>query len=219
METFRYGIFGCTADPITIAHKVIIESVIKQGLVDEVIVAPTIVDWHRSAKDKWLNDSERCFAIKSVVESIEGKYPISVYDKDVKMRTLCDSSNELLERYVNNRGFIDTLMDIKAMCNSFGPAEYEFKPKYDFEFYPIIGIDSFRQIKTWRCYKMVLEQSNGIIVVNGRNNDVVDCDNFEGCKIIPLNIEKRFSFVSATKIREKWSGKRNGLERYLKTII
>ena len=55
----KIGIFGCTADPFTIAHKAIVEKVLDEDLVDEVLIVPTIVTYHRVGKTAWLDDFQK----------------------------------------------------------------------------------------------------------------------------------------------------------------
>ena len=53
----KIGIFGCTADPFTLAHREIVKQVLKQNVVNAVVIVPTIVDWHRAGKTKWLDST------------------------------------------------------------------------------------------------------------------------------------------------------------------
>ena len=55
----KLGIFGGTFDPFTLAHRDIVKTVLEQKLVDFVVVAPTIVSWHREGKTRWLDDRQK----------------------------------------------------------------------------------------------------------------------------------------------------------------
>ena len=57
--THKVGIFGGTFDPFTEAHLAIVKAAIDQKLVDEVHIIPTIVDYHRNGKDRWLSNYDR----------------------------------------------------------------------------------------------------------------------------------------------------------------
>ena len=59
----RIGIFGCTADPFTLAHREIVKQALAQRVVDAVVIVPTIVDWHRAGKSAWLDSEQKISVI------------------------------------------------------------------------------------------------------------------------------------------------------------
>ena len=61
----KIGIFGGTFDPFTEAHAAIVAKLLgatgnrfDKPLVDKVVVAPTIVEYHREGKIPWLADEQ-----------------------------------------------------------------------------------------------------------------------------------------------------------------
>ena len=63
----RIGLFGGSFDPFTIAHMAIVESVLEQDIVDSVTIIPTIVDYHREGKEKWLTESDKFLVMYNFV--------------------------------------------------------------------------------------------------------------------------------------------------------
>ena len=70
--TYKIGIFGGTFDPFTEAHLAIVKAAIDQNLVDEVHIIPTIVDYHRNGKDRWLSNCNRLDVINKIIEHLKG---------------------------------------------------------------------------------------------------------------------------------------------------
>lgn len=64
----QFAVFGGTFDPWTRAHQWIVDVALKSKKFDRVIISPTIVDWHRAKKDKWLSDEQKA---KLIVASME----------------------------------------------------------------------------------------------------------------------------------------------------
>ena len=72
--TYKIGIFGGTFDPFTEAHLAIVKAAIDQKLVDEVHIIPTIVDYHRTDKDRWLLNDARLDVIRKIIDHLKGNY-------------------------------------------------------------------------------------------------------------------------------------------------
>ena len=195
----RIGIFGCTADPFTLAHREIVKEVLEQKLVDAVIIVPTIVDYHRGDKLPWLSSSEKISAIRALTSDL---HPVFVDETELNRKDLIQLSPELQEHAVKNWRFIDTLLRIKL--------EYmNMHSGLEKEFYPIIGGDSLSNFKTWFAWKDILKQSAGLIAVE-RNNNQIDAKSFiaensefDG-KLKAIKICDVFAEMSASDVRETW---------------
>ena len=196
----KIGIFGCSADPFTLAHREIVKEVLEQKLVDKVIIAPTIVDYHRGDKLPWLSLNERASIIRELTKDL---HPVIVDETELDRKKLLGLSPELEEHAVKNWRFIDTLLRIKLeyMNRGWGLDEREF--------YPIIGGDSLDNFKTWFAWQDILKQSAGIIAVE-RDHKPIDVKTFIyenpvfNGKLKVMKIYDGFAEMSASNTREYW---------------
>lgn len=215
----KIGIFGCTADPFTEAHQAIVSKVLCNHIVDHVIIAPTIVDYHREGKAPWLTDDQKLDIIYerlkndvalSKLPSLKIGY-YSIWGKDFRIREICKASPTLEDKYVKEHRFIDTLVDIieSKEWNYVGD-------KKNNEYYVIIGSDSYWNFKTWHMWEDIAKLAK-LIVVKGRDGiDLPSAANgYPEC--IEIDIDDEFANVSATKIRAEWRSK--GFEAYKKHVI
>ncbi len=198
MEKERIGIFGCSADPFTLAHREIVKEVLEQKLVDAVIIAPTIVDYHRGDKLPWLSSNEKLSIIRALTGDL---HPVFVDETELNRKDLIQLSPELEDHAVKSWRFIDTLLRIKLECMNGHRLEREF--------YPIIGGDSLDNFKTWFAWKDILKQSAGLIAVE-RDNKTIDVKKFisenpefDG-KLRVMKIYDGFAEMSASDMREMW---------------
>jgi nicotinic acid mononucleotide adenylyltransferase len=194
----RIGIFGCSADPFTLAHREIVKEALKQKLVDKVIIAPTIVDYHRGDKLPWLGLNERASIIHEMTKDL---HPVFIDETELNRKKLLGLSQELEDHAVKNWRFIDTLLRIKL--------EYMNRGKTEREFYPIVGGDSLDNFTTWFAWKDILKQSAGLIAVE-RDNKPIDVKalisrnpEFDG-KLKVMKIYDGFAEMSASDERESW---------------
>ena len=201
MTKERIGIFGCSADPFTLAHREIVKEVLEQKLVDKVIIAPTIVDYHRGDKLPWLSSTEKFSIIHALTEDL---YPVFIDKTELNRKDMIQLSPELEEHAVKSWRFIDTLLRIKLECMNACEGIDEKK-----EFYPIIGGDSLDNFKTWFAWKDILKQSAGLIAVE-RDNKPIDAKafisetpEFDG-KLKVMKIYDGFAEMSASAERESW---------------
>ena len=195
----RIGIFGCTADPFTLAHREIVKEALKQKLVDKVIIAPTIVDYHRGDKLPWLSSKEKFAIIRALTEDL---YPVFIDKTELNRKDMIQLSPELEEHAVKSWRFIDTLLRIKLeymnVCDG-----------TEKEFYPIIGGDSLDNFKNWFAWQDILKQSAGIIAVE-RDHKPIDVKNFIyknpdfNGKLKVMKIYDGFAEMSASNTREYW---------------
>ena len=189
----KIGIFGGTFDPFTVAHKAIVKEVLKQKLVDKVLIAPSFVNYYRTGKEEWLTFPEKCRVIEECTDLKNERIydgdnvPVQIYygDWDLYNRYCQD---EVGEEWRRGRRFYHTLCDIVA--------------KYDpsNEYYVIIGSDQYAKFKTWFNYERILEMAK-LIVVDGRDGEKAEV------KDIPAQfiwIHPCYEKVNASELREKY---------------
>ena len=199
MTKERIGIFGCSADPFTLAHREIVKQAIEKKIVDGVIIVPTIVDYHRGDKLPWLSSTEKIDVIKALTNDIPH---VAIDETELNRKDLIQLSSELQEHAVKSWRFIDTLLRIKLENINFGLDKTR-------QLYPIIGGDSLANFKTWFAWKDILKQSDGIIAVE-RDYESIDakefiCNNSEfNGKLETMSISKDFAEMSASDARKTW---------------
>lgn len=201
MTKERIGIYGGSFDPFTLAHREIVKEALEQKLVDAVIIAPTIVDYHRGDKLPWLSLNERVSIIREMTKDL---HPVFIDETELNRKKLLGLSQELEEHAIKSWRFIDTLLRIKLECMNACEGIDEKK-----EFYPIIGGDSLDNFKTWFAWKDILKQSAGLIAVE-RDNKPIDVKafisknpEFDG-KLKVMKISDSFAETSASEERESW---------------
>ena len=156
----KIGIFGCTADPFTLAHREIVKQVLKQNVVNAVVIVPTIVDWHRAGKTKWLGSEQKMTVAKALTKGLGLVY---VDDTELCLKERCAGNPDLEAHAVRNWHFVDTLVRIvlnRATDNQ--------------EFWPIVGSDELLNFKNWFAWRDILKLSDGIIAVVGRSGSGFD---------------------------------------------
>jgi nicotinate-nucleotide adenylyltransferase len=200
----KIGIFGGTFDPFTKAHLAIVKAAIDEGLVDEVHIIPTVVNYHRIGKDRWLSNDNRLEVIYKVINHLDGNYN---YKDKIKVSEFEYNFAEDNAPYVvSKRRYIDTLCQFMYECN------YSYNDLNDIEYYTIIGTDSYKNFKTWTDWEDILKLSK-LIVVNGRDGEDIQLD----IPKIDLRIDPNFLSISSTKIREQYKDKT--VEQYLGDML
>lgn len=189
----KIGIFGCTADPFTVAHREIVKQALKQKIVDFVYICPTIVTWHRQNYTPWLDDAAK---IKVINEMTVDLQRTTTYTDDLRLRQICAGNNFLTGKYISEHRFIDTLLKIKSSHED------------GYEFYPIIGPDEYASFTSWYAWDSIVQQSKSLVVVTsedgcGRDGKPVVLDNPE-IPAIQLKIKREFLSMSATEARGKF---------------
>lgn len=224
----RIGIFGCTADPFTEAHTAIVEKILTENIVDRVIIAPTIVDWHREGKTSWLNSNQKCELINlrlnnanfRILDNVLNNDPDNtvpkmtfgqwdIWVRDLRLKEFCKSNPILTEKYVKNHRFIDTLVEIiqhKEGNNNSGSRKHEY--------YVILGTDSYLNFKTWTMWQEIPKLAK-LIVVNGRDG-IKELPVDPELPCIQISIDEKFANTSASKIREEWMNK--GFNAYMEFV-
>jgi ADP-ribose pyrophosphatase YjhB (NUDIX family) len=107
------------------------------------------------------------------------------------------------KEWFDKRGFIDTLLDIKAQFN----ADLDDSQ----EWYFCIGSDQLAFFKNWKMWEEVLNQAK-MIVVNGRSGKFVESD----IPHIELQIDDQYQDTSASEIREKYKAEGKTPDDYIK---
>ena len=195
----KIGVFGCTADPFTLAHREIVKQALAQKIVDFVYICPTIVSWHRKSDyTPWLDDESKIKVINELTDT-DDLLSTAIYCEDLRLRRICASNEFLRHKYVVEHRFIDTLLKIKS--------RYEVDD--DAEFYPIIGPDEYENFKSWYAWDSIVQQSKAVIVVTdeagcGRDGKPV-VFNQSGIPTLNLKIDKKFLSISATELREQFT--------------
>lgn len=183
----RIGIFGGSFDPLTVGHIAIIRKVIASGLVDKFLVVPTIVDYHRPGKTRWMEDGMKVSFIKNMLCACGGfanKVEIDISELNYRQNHSPEVSAE--------RRFFHTVYDLKWTLDN------ELK---DVELYTVVGTDSLANFKTWYRWEDVLKVTK-LIGICGREG--VTPANEELCTAM-LAIDKKYADISASAIREKFS--------------
>ena len=195
----KIGIFGCTADPFTLAHREIVKQALKQNAVNAVVVVPTIVDWHRAGKTKWLDSTQKMTVAKALTKGLGLAY---VDDTELRRRDICAGNPDLEDHVVRSWRFVDTL--VRIMLDKATDSQ---------EFWPIIGSDELLNFKNWFAWKDILKLSGGIVAVVGRSGSCFDekkfleeNPEFDG-KLKTIKIDEKFADTSASAIREKYKDK------------
>lgn len=173
----KVGIFGCTADPFTVAHKEICRTVVEKYNLDELWIVPTVVEYHRKGKQRMFSDHERCFIILEMLCTILNEpWVYRLWDNELRLKALYHDidvrhGTTFEKDIIGERRFFHTLLELKASVVN-----------QNAEVFLIVGQDSLNMMPTWYQWKLVLEQLSGVICVKGR----------EGETSTPKEIEEEF---------------------------
>ena len=183
----RIGIFGGSFDPLTVGHIAIIRKVIASGLVDKLLIVPTIVDYHRPGKTRWMDDGMKVSFIKNILCAcgwFDNKVEIDILELNYRQNHSPEVSAE--------RRFFHTVYDLKWILDN------AFK---NIDLYTVVGTDSLANFKTWYRWEDILNVTK-LIGIRGREG--VTPENEELCTAM-LAIDKKYADISASSIREKFS--------------
>ena len=178
------AIFSGSFDPFTMAHRNIVEQVLRNHLADEVFIIPTIVNYHREGKTPALKIEDRIPVIKRMIEGINDRGRIYFDDWEINLLQQVTNNKDAFQK---RRRFIDTLVEFKLRHPSYRDTKIKF----------IIGTDEYRNFKNWTMWDSILQMADPIIV-NGRDGEEVITD--FNCDVI--NIDKEYANVSASAVRE-----------------
>lgn len=191
----RIGIFGGTFDPFHVGHLAIIDEVLNMKLVDSITIVPTIVDYHRPGKDKWLSDAKKFEVISSIILKSKNYNNIFLDLYEVRMK----KAGTITEEQAKNWRFINTLERLESWYKNANA-----------ELYTIIGTDSLRNLKTWHRWNDILAKSK-IIGIEGRNGETIETD----IPYIPVKIDDKYQHISSSEIRKKYTD----VKKYLKDTL
>ena len=198
----RTGLFGGFFDPFTDAHKYIVEQALDQHLVDEIVIVPSIVNYHRSNKDTWLTRDQRVEVIKGKMRDRIGKdVVIDVCEYD----TIDGIDSNLEESFCAGRRFIHTLLDLRN--GGYG--------KHGQELYLILGTDEYNHFTEWFCWYEILKHINGIIAAGGRNFAELNLQNGVPKPSGVIDMPASLADVSASKVRQQYKGTFEAVGRYI----
>jgi nicotinate (nicotinamide) nucleotide adenylyltransferase len=186
----RIGLFGGSFDPFTVAHMAIVESVLEHDIVDNVTIIPTIVDYHREGKEKWLNESDKFLVMYNFVTRSRFKDKILMDFQELGWKL----DGTLSEEEARNWRFIDTLKRKKKLYD-----DSSFLNTTGYKFYAILGTDSIKNFKTWHRWEDILSMCE-LIGIEGRDGIKTDTN----IPYIPVRIPEKFSSVSSSEIRKKF---------------
>lgn len=197
----KYVVFGGSFDPFTVAHKAIVAELFKKFGAYKVIIAPSFVNWYRKDKKPWMDFDQKSKAVDNMLNHDDFRYDYWFWDGDFRLLSNCKSEDS--KTMFEQRGFIDTLFDIKSY---FGAGMNN-----DQEWYFCVGSDQLEFFKNWKMWEEVLNQAK-MIVVNGRNGKFIESD----IPHIDLQIDDQYQDASASKIREKYIAEGKTPEDYIK---
>ena len=202
MEKKKYVVFGGSFDPFTLAHKEIVDKLFKDFGAYKVIIAPSFVKWYRKDKEPWMDWQQKQETVNNILHDSYYEIDCLFWDGDFRLSLCCKSDAAKAE--FEKRGFIDTLLDIKAYFYA-GLEDNQ-------EWYFCIGSDQLAFFKNWKMWEEVLKQAQ-MIVVNGRGGKFVESD----IPHIELKIDEKFlNYYSASKIREQYKAEGKTPDNYIK---
>ena len=213
----RVAIFGGTFDPFTVAHRDICKQAMDKLDIDKLFVIPTVVDYHRKGKKRWLTDLQRLMCIDEMLWSLGSMYNdrYTIYAKELAMKSMCENDPRLYREVIKTRRFIHTLLDFKS--SMVRTDEVFYMPDISL----IIGSDELRAFMTWYRWDAVLENIDYLVVVNGRDGEQLRIPppveiKMRG-KVMQMELsDKSLYRISASKIRERMHG--GGAEEYFRSV-
>lgn len=197
----KYVVFGGSFDPFTLAHKAIVTELYKKFGAYKVIIAPSFVNWYRKDKESWMDWWQKRKTVENMLNREDFSSDYWFWDGDFRRFLSCKTDITITE--FEKRGFIDTLLDIKA--------QFWAGLKDDQEWYFCIGSDQLALFKNWKMWEEVLNQAK-MIVIDGRGGKFVESD----IPHIELQIDDQYQDTSASEIRDKYKAEGKTPDDYIK---
>ena len=213
----RIAIFGLTGDPFTIAHRDICKRAIDTLQIDKLYVIPTVVDYHRKGKERWLTDLQRVYCMEKMLWTLGNEYreKYEIDTHELMLKSMCENDIGLYNEIIKPRRFIHTLLDFKCRLAK----EYDvLEPP---EIVLIIGSDELHMFQSWHRWDAVSNNINYLVVVNGRDNTELEIPvpieiKFRG-RLMTMELSESYLYnVSATAVRHWY--KNDGLKEYLDDV-
>ena len=212
----RTALFGGTFDPWTPAHEAMVKMVLDKGLVDRVIVIPTVVNYYRADKyDQFLSFEDRAKVIEARIAASGYRDRIFLNTNEYKIVWNLEKDrhgytgpegemydftcSDMVKAFVHSRRFIHTLLDIRNDLK-------------DDELWIMFGTDHMESIQSWFCIEELANLVAGAIAFNGRGGANEKVHHWIIRHV--LDIPEKYIGVSATKIRERKNEFKN-VEGYL----
>ena len=98
----RIAIFGLTGDPFTIAHRDICKQAMDTLKIDKLYVIPTVVDYHRKDKERWLTDLQRVYCIEKMLWTLGNEYreKYEIDTHELMLKSLCENDTRLYNEII-----------------------------------------------------------------------------------------------------------------------
>ena len=215
------AVFGCTADPFTVAHRDICMRSMDELSIDKLYVIPTVVDYHREGKKRWLSDTDRVYCIKHMLMSLGPKYlgKWEIYEREINLKAVCRYRDELRsgrpmvllsDLIIKPRRFLHTLLDLKAEV---GVATRVLL---------ILGSDSVRDFRKWYQWREVGKLASGIVMIEDREGEKFNPQGIAKAinrRITPMELScSEYKYVSASNVRSQYADWGN-LDDYIGDMI
>ncbi len=146
----KIALFGLAANPPTLGHRYVVETLINSKLVDEIWINPVYKHFHNKSMESYQNRLEMC---KFLFSDLSNKVKIVDYE-----RQICENNLKYNGSTINFLLYLDNILkiDIKNL-------------------YIVIGQDNAESILTWNKGNELINQNKFIIIPrtnNSINNDV-----------------------------------------------
>lgn len=211
----RIAIFGLTGDPFTIAHRDICKQAMDTLQIDKLYVIPTVVDYHRDGKERWLTDMQRVYCMEKMLWSLGseyiGKYEIDTHE--LMLKSMCENDLRLYNEIIKPRRFIHTLLDFKCrLAKKYGVLEPP-------EIVLIIGSDELRMFQSWHRWDAIVAKINYFTVVRRNEEEelIIPVEIKSLGRLMTMELSEEYLYnVSATAVRQCY--KNDGLKDYLDDV-
>lgn len=210
----RIAIFGLTGDPFTIAHRDICKQAMDTLQIDKLYIIPTVVDYHRKGKERWLTDLQRVYCMEKMLWTLGNEYreKYEIDTHELMLKSMCVNDTALYDEMIKHRRFIHTLFDFKARMAKMNDV---LEPP---EIILIIGSDELKMFPSWHRWELILDNINYLVVVNGRDGEDVTIPSLIDIKmrgrIMTMELSANYLYnVSASAIRHWY--RNDSLDDYL----